>query len=123
MIIVTDEYPEPLVILSLEKLKIDISSISVELRNLLYMVKYYTLISLSMKTHSRVNDWVQDLDIADGLKQLLIDADVTIESVIGLGYREVSEMLHIDPYVGKLIVEAARGVVQDKDLINNIIRI
>jgi hypothetical protein len=38
------------------------------------MVKYYTLISLSMKTHSRVNDWVQDLDIADGLKQLLIDA-------------------------------------------------
>ena len=76
-----------------------------------------------MKTHSRVNDWVQDLDIADGLKQLLIDADVTIESVIGLGYREVSEMLHIDPYVGKLIVEAAQGVVQDKDLINNIIRI
>ena len=76
-----------------------------------------------MKTHLRVNDWVQDLDIADGLKQLLIDADVTIESVIGLGYREVSEMLHIDPYVGKLIVEAAQGVVQDKDLINNIIRI
>jgi hypothetical protein len=76
-----------------------------------------------MKTHLRVNDWVQDLDIADGLKQLLIDADVTIESVIRLGYREVSEMLHIDPYVGKLIVEAAQGVVQDKDLINNIIRI
>jgi hypothetical protein len=68
-----------------------------------------------MKTHSTVNDWVQQLDIADGLKQLLIDADFTIESVIGLGYREVSEILHIDPYIGKLIVEAAQGVMQTKD--------
>ena len=77
-----------------------------------------------MKTHS--TDWVQELDIADGLKQLLKDSDFTIESVIGLGYREVSEMLHIDPYVGKLIVEAAQQVIQDKDhdqdLLNNIIR-
>ena len=62
-----------------------------------------------------VNDWVQELDIADGLKQLLKDADITIESVVGLGYREVSEILHIDPYVGKLIVEAAQDVIQDKD--------
>ena len=68
-----------------------------------------------MKTHSTVNDWVQELDIADGLKQLVRDADITIESVVGLGYREVSEILHIDPYVGKLIVEAAQDVIQDKD--------
>jgi hypothetical protein len=68
-----------------------------------------------MKTHSMVNDWVQKLDIADGLKQLLKDADITIESVVGLGYREVSEILHIDPYVGKLIVEAAQDVMQVKD--------
>jgi hypothetical protein len=33
-----------------------------------------------MATHSIVNDWVQELDIADGLKQLLIDAGLTIES-------------------------------------------
>jgi hypothetical protein len=88
------------------------------------MVKYHALQSVSMKTHS--TDWVQELDIADGLKQLLIDSDFTIESVIGLGYREVSEMLHIDPYVGKLIVEAAQSVMQGKDngqdLMNNIIR-
>jgi hypothetical protein len=53
------------------------------------------------------------LDIAEGLKQLLIDADFTIESIIDLGYRELSQMLHIDPYVGKLIVEAAQNVIQD----------
>ena len=36
--------------------------------------------------YSTINDWVQGLDIAEELKQLLIDADVTIESVIDLGY-------------------------------------
>jgi hypothetical protein len=50
------------------------------------------------------------LDIAEGLKQLLIDADVTIESIINLGYREVSEMLHIDLYVSELIIKAAQKI-------------
>ncbi len=35
-----------------------------------------------METHSTISDWVKDLDMADGLKQLLIDAGFTIESVI-----------------------------------------
>lgn len=68
-----------------------------------------------MKTHSTINDLVQELDIADGLKQLLRDADITIEWVVELGYREVSERLHIDPYVGKLIVVSAENVMQVKD--------
>jgi hypothetical protein len=67
-----------------------------------------------METHSTINDWVQELDIAEGLKQLLIDAGFTIESVIGLGYRELSERLHIDLYVGKLIVEAAQNIIQER---------
>lgn len=66
-----------------------------------------------MKSYSTANDWVQELDIAEGLKQLVMDSDFTIESIIGLGYRDVSEMLHIDPYVGKLIVEAAQNVIQE----------
>ena len=65
-----------------------------------------------MKTHSTFSDWVQELDIADGLKQLLTDAGFTIESLIRLGYQELSEMLNIDPYVGKLIVEAAHNLIQ-----------
>jgi len=68
-----------------------------------------------MDTHSRATDWVQELDVADGLKQLLINAGFTVESVIGLGYREVSEVLHIDPYVGKLIVEAVQSVIQEQE--------
>jgi hypothetical protein len=56
------------------------------------------------------------LDIAEGLKQLLIDADVTIESIINLGYRELSEMLHIDLYVSELIIKATQKLVQEKNL-------
>jgi hypothetical protein len=72
-----------------------------------------------MEPASAVNDWVQELDIAEGLKQLLIDAGFTIESVIGLGYREVSETLHIDPYVGKLIIEAAQNILQKRNYHTN----
>lgn len=67
-----------------------------------------------METHSIVNDRVQELDIADGLKQLLIDAGFTIESVPGLGYLEISEKLQIDPYIGKLIAEAAQNIIQGR---------
>ncbi len=65
--------------------------------------------------YSTVNDRVQELDIAEGLKQLLTNAGFTVESVIKLGYQEVSKMLNIDPYVGKLIVEAAQNVMQERN--------
>jgi hypothetical protein len=51
------------------------------------------------------------MDIAKGLKQLLIDANVTIESIIGLSYRELSEILYIDLYVGELIIGAVQKFV------------
>ena len=72
------------------------------------------------KPYSTVNDWVQELDIAEGLKQLIIDADFTIESIIHLGYRELSEMLQIDLYVGKLIIEAAQKFIQERNLSQDI---
>jgi hypothetical protein len=66
-----------------------------------------------MESYSAVYDWIQDLNIAEGLKQLLIDAGLTIESIIRLGSEEMSEILHIDPYVGKLIVDAAQNAMQE----------
>ncbi len=51
---------------------------------------------------STVNGRIQELDIAEGLKQLLTDAALTIELIVRLDYQEISEMLNIDPYVGKL---------------------
>jgi hypothetical protein len=55
------------------------------------------------------------LDIADGLKQLLIDAGVTLELIIRLDYQQVADMLHTDPYVGRLIVEALHNLIQEKN--------
>ena len=73
-----------------------------------------------MKSYSTANDWVQELDIAEGLKQLVMDSDFTIESIIGLGDQDLSEMLHIDMYVGKLIVEGAQNVIQERNPSQNI---
>lgn len=64
-----------------------------------------------METQSTVYDWVHKLDIADGLKQLLIDTNLPIESITALSYREVSEIFNIDLYVGKLIVEAVHSTM------------
>jgi hypothetical protein len=68
-----------------------------------------------MKSSSIANDGIQDLDIAEGLKQLLNNAKFTLESILDLGYRKVSETLHVDLYIGKLIVEAAQNVVQGRN--------
>ena len=66
-----------------------------------------------MEPYATVNKWVQELDIAEGLKQLLMDSGLSIESTIRLGSEELSEILHIDPYVGKLIVEAVKNRVRE----------
>ena len=47
---------------------------------------------------SNANNWINELDVADGLKQLLIDAGITLELIIGLDYQGgVADMLHTDP--------------------------
>ena len=65
--------------------------------------------------YSTVNDRVQELDIAEGLKQLLPDAGFIVELIVRIGYREISEMLNIDPYVGKLIFDAAQNLIQERN--------
>ena len=45
---------------------------------------------------------------------LVIEANITIESIIDLGYRELSELLHIDLYVGELIIEAVKKICTRK---------
>ena len=67
-----------------------------------------------MKPSSTVNDEVRELDIAEGLKQLLINTGFTIDLILDLGYRGISEKLHLDPYVGKLIVNAALKIIQER---------
>lgn len=55
-------------------------------------------------------DWVRQLEIADGLKELLINAGFTIDSIDRYSYQEFSDILHIDPYVARIILEEVQNV-------------
>jgi hypothetical protein len=54
----------------------------------------------------------------DGLKRLLLGAGVTLKLIIGLDYQQVADMLHTDPYVGKLIVDALHKACAGKKSIS-----
>ncbi|MGH9988608.1 MAG: hypothetical protein ACRD8W_32145 [Nitrososphaeraceae archaeon] len=55
-------------------------------------------------------DWIRQLDIAEGLKELLIEAGFTIDSIGKYSYQEFSDILHIDPYIARLILEEVQNV-------------
>ena len=51
------------------------------------------------------------LEIADGLKDALIHAGFTIESILNLGPGEIASTIGIDIYVAKIIFTAAEKAV------------
>jgi hypothetical protein len=74
------------------------------------------LLTLEFFDSSGVINDIQHLDIADGLKELLVEAGFTIELIIVYGSQRISDILNIDNYVGKLIVEAAQNSISQRDL-------
>jgi hypothetical protein len=50
---------------------------------------------------------IQQLEIAPGLKESLLRAGLTIESIVLEGPGAVSAVLGIEPYVAKIIYDAA----------------
>ena len=51
---------------------------------------------------------VIELEIADGLKQLLIDYGITQRRILKLQSSDLASMLGIDDYVAKIICNAAK---------------
>jgi hypothetical protein len=51
--------------------------------------------------------FINSLDIADGLKELLIKYRFTLKELSNMSYSELAEYLSIDPYVAKIIRAAA----------------
>jgi hypothetical protein len=51
--------------------------------------------------------FINSLDIADGLRELLIKYRFTLEELSNMSYSELAEYLGIDPYVAKIICAAA----------------
>ena len=61
------------------------------------------------------------LEIATGLKDALISAGFTIQSILNVGPGEVALILWIDLYVAKIIFDAAEKAanVNDNNVYNN----
>ena len=52
---------------------------------------------------------IEELEIAPGLKKMLIDAGFNVDSILHYGTDEISTILGIEIYVAKIIFDAQRG--------------
>jgi hypothetical protein len=57
------------------------------------------------------------LEIASGLKELLLSAGFTVDSIILEGPDAISRQLGIEPYVAKIIYDEAKKVTAESPLV------
>ena len=62
---------------------------------------------------------IQLLEIAPGLKNSLIEAGLSIQSILNAGPSEVASLLGIESYVAKIIFDAAKKVVQENSVLTD----
>jgi len=60
---------------------------------------------------------IQLLEIAPGLKDSLGNAGFTIKSIVNAGPNEIASALGIEPYVAKIIFDAAKKIVEENTLL------
>jgi hypothetical protein len=58
--------------------------------------------------NNHINTQINSLDIADGLKELLIKNGFTLEGILNKSSSEIAEFLGIDKYVAEIICTAAK---------------
>lgn len=63
---------------------------------------------------------IQLLEIAPGLKNLLMEAGLSIQSILNAGPSEVASLLGIESYVAKIIFDAAKKIVQENSLLTDV---
>jgi hypothetical protein len=63
---------------------------------------------LTENKNNHINTQINSLDIADGLKELLIKNGFTLEVLLNTTSSEIAEFLGIDQYVAEIICTAAR---------------
>ena len=59
-----------------------------------------------------LTDLINQLDIADGLKRLLMISDFTIESLLNTSASDFAKILGIDEYVAKLLTDAINKAIK-----------
>ncbi|MGB7956870.1 MAG: hypothetical protein WCF23_23090 [Candidatus Nitrosopolaris sp.] len=60
---------------------------------------------------------IQQLEIAPGLKESLLRAGLTIESIVLEGPGAVSAVLGIEPYVARIIYDAAKKISTESSMV------
>ncbi|MGC2680832.1 MAG: hypothetical protein WA323_03120 [Candidatus Nitrosopolaris sp.] len=60
---------------------------------------------------------IQLLEIASGLKELLLSAGFTVDSIISEGPDAISRELGIEPYVAKIIYDEAKKITVESPLV------
>jgi hypothetical protein len=60
---------------------------------------------------------IQLLEIASGLKESLLRAGFTVDSIIPEGPNAVSTALGIEPYIAKIIYDEAKKITTESSLV------
>ena len=60
---------------------------------------------------------IQLLEIASGLKELLLSAGFTVDSIVSEGPDAISRKLGIEPYVAKIIYDEAKKITAESPLV------
>ena len=59
-----------------------------------------------------VTDLINQMEIADGLKELLISTGFTVKSLLNSSASDFAKILGIDEYVGKLLSDAVNKAIK-----------
>jgi hypothetical protein len=65
-----------------------------------------------IKEKLAVTDFINQLDIADGLKELLIGSGFTLRSLLNASTSDFGKILGIDEYVAKLVSNAVDKAIK-----------
>ena len=65
--------------------------------------------------HLKTMDLINQLEIADGLKQLLSSKDFTLKSLLNASASDLAKILGIDEYVAKIVSSAIKEAMTTKD--------
>src|SRR5215469_203855 len=75
--------------------------------------------SSSVLERLKAMDLIDQLEIADGLKQLLLSKDFTLKSLLNASSSDSAKILGIDEYVDKILSSAIKQSMATKDLSHN----
>ncbi|MGA9149038.1 MAG: hypothetical protein WBZ36_00565 [Candidatus Nitrosopolaris sp.] len=70
------------------------------------------LIEDGIKEKLAVTDLINQMDIADGLKELLIGSCFTLKSLLNASVSDLAKILGIDEYVSKIVSDAVNKAIK-----------